>query len=145
MLKKWDIHGHPRCPSFKALVNTSLRTDRVCVYLFFIAETFDNLALRVFRRYHAELSRTLRDSPDEVAAELYSAELITMEDKSQALDTPGLNLFRKVDSLMEAVERGIITENSTAPLRKFCHVFQRRYGIDSILARMKLRLGEWEK
>ena len=135
----------PCCPCFEALVKISLVTDKVCVDLFFIAEAFDSLPLQVFQRYHAELSKALRDSPDEVAAELYSAELITMQDKSQALDTPGLTLFRKVDSLMEAVERRIVTENSTAPLRKFCRVFQRRYGIDSILARMKLRLGEWEK
>ena len=91
----------------------------VCACILFAAKPVDNLALQVFRRYHAELSRALSGFPDEVAAELYSAGLITLHDKSQAVDTLGLTPFRKADSLMEAVERRIVTENSAAPLKNF--------------------------
>ena len=123
------------------VINTSLVTDRVCFVC--IAKPVDNLALQVFRRYYAELSRALSGCPDEVAAELYSAGLITTLEKSQAVGAQGLSPFRKADILMEAVERRIVTEKSAAPLREFCHLFRkRRYGVDSILARMKLRLGE---
>ena len=114
----------------------------VCACILFVAKPVDNLALQVFRRYHAELSRALSGFPDEVAAELYSAGLITLQEKSQAVGTLGLTPFRKVDSLMEAVERRIVTENSAVPLTKFCRLFRRGYGIESILARMKSRLGE---
>ena len=113
----------------------------MCLRLF-TAKPVDNLALRVFRRYYAELSDALSGCPEEVAAKLYSAGLITTKEKRQALGTLGLSSFRKADLLMEAVERRIVTENSAAPLREFCHLLRRRYAIDSILARMKLRLGE---
>ena len=117
----------------------------MCFYVLFVAKPVDNLALHVFRWYYAELSRALSGCPEEVAAELYSVGLITTQEKSLAIGTPGLTPFRRVDSLMEAVERRIVTENSAVPVRKFCRLFQRRYGVDSILARMKLRLGECEK
>ena len=96
----------------------------------------------MFRRYYAELNDALSGCPEEVAVKLYSAGLITTQEKKQAVHTLGLSPLTKADLLMEAVERRIVTENSAAPLKEFCHLFQRRYGIDSILARMKLRLGE---
>ena len=114
----------------------------MCLPFIFTAKPVDNLALQVFRRYYAELSDALSRCPEEVAKKLYSAELITMKERRQALDTLGLSPYRKSDLLMEAVEGRIVTENSAAPLRKFCHLLQRGYGVDSILARLKLRLGE---
>ena len=96
----------------------------------------------MFRRYNAELNRSLSGCPEEVASELYSSGLITTQEKSQVLGTLAHSPFRKADILMEAVERRIVSENSAAPLREFCHLLRRRYSVDSILARIKLRLGE---
>ena len=114
----------------------------MCLRLVYTAKPVDNLALQVFRRYYAELNRSLSGCPEEVALELYSAGLITTQEKSQAVGTLGLSPLRKTDIVMESVERRIVAENSAAPLREFCHLLRRRYGVDRILARMKLRLGE---
>ena len=108
-----------------------------------VVNPIDNLALPVFRRYSAKLSRALSSCPDEVAAELCAEDLITQHDKSHAVETQGITPFRKAEILMDAVARKIETENSAVPLRKFCHLLQRGYGIDSIVVRMKS--GEWEQ
>ena len=96
----------------------------------------------MFRRYYDELSEALSGCPEAVAAKLYSAGLITTQEKSQALGTLGFSPFRKATILLDAVESRVVAANSAARLREFCHLLRRRYGIDSILARMKLRLGE---
>ena len=108
-----------------------------------LAKPVYNLALRVFQRYYAELCEALSSSTEEVAAVLYSNELVTRQEKSQAVDVAGLTPFRKADILVQAVERKIVAENSSAPLKKFCHVLQRRHGVGSIVSRMKFRLSEW--
>ena len=96
----------------------------------------------MFRRYYDDLSEALSGCPEEVATKLYSAGLITTQEKRQAVGTSAHSPFRKVDLLLEAIERRIVTENSATPLREFCHLLRRRYSVDSILARIKLRLGE---
>ena len=123
-------------------LNKALIMVGVCVYVFFVAKPVDNLALAVFRLHYAELCRGLSSCPDQVAMELYGACLITAHDKSQAVGTLENTPLRKADILMEAVEGKIDTENSATSLRKFCHLFKRGYGVDSIIARMKSRLGE---
>ena len=85
---------------------------------------------QVFQRYCAELSRALSGCTDELASELYSARLITKQEKSLAVDAQGLTQFRKADSLMEAIERRIVTENNPAPLRKFCRLLQKGYAVE---------------
>ena len=102
---------------------------------------------QVFQRYCAELSGALSGCTDKLASELYSARLITKQEKSQAVDAQGLTQFRKADSLMEAVERRIATENKGAPLKKFCRLLKKGYALESdrIVVRMNSCLGEWEK
>ena len=108
-----------------------------------LAKPVHNLALRVFQRYYAELCQALSSCPEEVAAILYSYELVTRQERSQAVDVLGLTPFRKADILVQAVEKRIVAENSSAPLRKFCQVLRRCHGVGSIVSRMKFRLGEW--
>ena len=108
-----------------------------------LAKPVHNLALRVFQRYYAELCETLSSSPEEVAVALYSSELVTRQERSQAVDVAGLTPFRKADILVQAIERKIVADNSSAPLKKFCQVLGRRHGVGSIVSRMKFRLGEW--
>ena len=107
-----------------------------------LAKPVHNLALRVFQRYYAELCEALSSSPEEVAAVLYSSELVTRQERSQAVDVGGLTPFRKADTLVQAVERKLVAENSFGPLKKFCHVLRTRHGVGSIVSRMKSRLGE---
>ena len=114
-------------------------------YRLAIAKPIQNLALRVFQRYYAELCEALSSSPEEVAAVLYSNELVTRQEKSQAVDVAGLTPFRKADILMQAVERKIVAGNTSSPLKKFCQVLRRRHDVGSIVSRMKFRLGEWMK
>ena len=102
----------------------------------------DNLALHVFQRYYYELCQVLYNYCDEVAAVMYSNELVTRQERNHAMDTQGLSPFRKANILMQAIEKRIATENSATPLRKFCHVLQRHHGVGSIVSRMKLRLGD---
>ena len=111
------------------------------MFFCFLAKPVHNLALRVFQRYYAELCEALSSCPEEVAAVLYSNELVTRQERSQAMDVVGLTPFRKADILVQAVERKIVGENSSAPLKKFCHVLRRRQGVGSIASRMKFRLG----
>ena len=108
-----------------------------------LAKPVHNLALRILRRYYDELCQALSSCPEEVAAVLYSNELVTWQERSQAVDVLGLTPFRKAEILVQAVERRIVAENGAAPLRKFCQVLRRRHGVGSIVSRMKLRLGEW--
>ena len=108
-----------------------------------LAKPVHNLALRVFQRYYAELCEALSNSPEEVAAVLYSNELVTRQEKSLAVDVAGLTPFRKTDILLQAIERKLLAENSSAPLRKFCQVLRRCHGVGSIVSRMKFCLGEW--
>ena len=113
----------------------------VCLFCS-LANPVHNLALRVFQRYYVELCEVLSSCPEEVAAVLYSNELVTRQEKSQAVDVAGLTPFRKADILVQAVERRILADNSSASLKKFCQVLRRRHGADSIVSRMKFRLGE---
>ena len=85
----------------------------------------------------------MSSSPEEVAAVLYSNELVTRQERSQALDVVGLTPFRKADILVQAVERKTVAENSSGPLKKFCHVLRRHHGVGSIVSRIKYRLGDW--
>ena len=82
-------------------------TDTPYVYVDTIAKPIDNLALRVFQRYYHELCQALSSCPEEVAAVLYSHELVTMQERSQAVDTSGLTVtpFRKAEILVQAVEK----------------------------------------
>ena len=116
----------------------------IMAFLFrLLAKPVHNLALRVFQRYYAELCEALSSCPEEVAAVLYSNELVTRQERSQAVDVLGLTPFRKAEVLVQAVERRIVADNSSAPLKKFCQVLRRRHGVGSIVSRMKFRLGEW--
>ena len=105
----------------------------------------DNLVLRVFQRYYAELSRALSSCPEEMAADLYSVELVTMQERREAVDTLGITPFKKAETVLQAVERRIIAEKSPAPLKKFCQVLDKRQDVGSIVSRMKSRLGAWTK
>ena len=103
------------------------------------------MALRVFQRYYHELCQALSSCPEEVAAVLYSNELVTMQERSQVVDTSGLTVtpFRKAQILVQAVERRIVAENNAVPLKKFCRVLRTHRGVGSIVSRIKFRLGEW--
>ena len=116
--------------------------DAASVYVVLIAKPVGNLALRVFQRYYYELSQALSGSPGEVAVVLYSNELLTLEERDRVVSTLGLTSFEKAAILMQGIERRIVAENSSASLKKFCRVLGRRYGVGSILSRMKFRLGE---
>ena len=85
-----------------------------------LAKPVHNLALRVFRRYYAELCQALSSCPEEVAAVLYSNELVTRQERNQVEEVLGLTKFDKADILVQAVERKIVAGNSSAPLKKFC-------------------------
>ena len=108
-----------------------------------LAKPVDNLAWRVFQRYYQELCQALSNCPEDVAAVLYNNALLTKEERSQVVDVQTQTSLEKALILVQAVERRIITENSVAPLRKFCQVLQRRHGVGSIVSRMKFRLSEW--
>ena len=108
-----------------------------------LAKPVHNLPLRVFQRYYAELCEALSSSPEEVAAVLYSNELVTRQERSQAVDIAGVTPFRKAENLVQAIERRIVADNSSATLKKICHVLKRRHGVGSIVSRMKFWLGEW--
>ena len=110
-----------------------------------LAKPVHNLALRVFQRYYAELCQALSSCPEELATVLYSNELVTRQERSQAVDVSGLTPFRKAEMLVQAVEGRIVVDNSSAPLKKFCQVLRRRHGVGSIVSRMKFRLCEWIK
>ena len=123
----------------KCRLNCCLTACLFCL----LAKPVHNLAQRVFQRYYAELCEALSSNPEEVAAVLYSNELVTRQERSQGVDIAGVTPFRKAENLVQAIERRIVAENSSATLKKFCHVLRRRHGVDSIVSRMKLRLGEW--
>ena len=108
-----------------------------------LAKPVHNLALRVFRRYYAELCEALSSSPKEVAMVLFSNGLMTREERSQVEEVMVLTKLEKASILVQAVERRIVAENSSAPLKKFCQVLKRRHGVGSIVSRIKFRLGEW--
>ena len=95
----------------------------------FLAKPVHNLALRVFQQYYDKLCQALSCCPEEVAEVLYSNELVTMQEKNQAVDVLGLTPFGKKQILVQAIERRIVVDNSSAPLRKFCQVLRRRHGV----------------
>ena len=100
-----------------------------------------NLALRVFQPCYDELCQALSSCPEDVATVLYSKGLVTRQERSQAVDVAALTPFRKAEILLQAVERRIVSDNSSAPLRKFCRVLRGHHDVGSIVSRMKFRLG----
>ena len=74
---------------------------------------------------------------------LYSNGLVTREERSQVEEVLVLTKLEKASMLVQAVERRIVAEDSSAPLKKFCHMLRRHHGVGSIVSRMKCRLGEW--
>ena len=108
-----------------------------------LAKPVHNLALRVFERYYAELCETLSSSPKEVAAVLFSNGLVTRQERSQVEEVLVLTKFEKASILVQAIERKLVAENSSATLKKFCQVLRRCHGVGSIASRMKFRLGVW--
>ena len=96
----------------------------------------------MYQRYYADLCQALSSAPEEVAAVLYSNELVSRQERSQAVDVPGLTPFRKAEMLVQSVEGRIVSNNSSAPLKKFFRVLRRHHGVGSIVSRMKFRLGE---
>ena len=114
----------------------------VCLFRL-LAKPVYNLALRVFQRYYDELCHALSSCPEEVAVALYSYELVSRQERSQAVDVLGQTPFRKAEVLVQAIERRIAADNSSSPLRKFCDVLRRSHGMGSIVSRIKFRLGEW--
>ena len=96
----------------------------------------------MLQQYYHELCQTLSSCPEEVAAVLYSNELVTMQERSQAVDVLGLTPFRKAQILVQAVERRVVADKSTAMLNKFCLVLQRHHGPGSIVSKMKCWLSE---
>ena len=113
----------------------------VCPY-YLLDKQVDNLALHVFQQYYDELCQALSSCLKEVATVLYRKELVTRQERSQAVDAQGLTPFRKADVLMQAIKRRIVSENGASPLRNFCRVLQKHHGVGSIVSRMKLRLGD---
>ena len=113
-----------------------------CLYCL-LAKPGQKLALRVFRRYYYGLCQALSSCPEEVAAVLYSNELVSRQERSQAVDVMGLSPFKKAEILVQAVEKRIVSDSSSASLRKFCRVLRGWQGVGSIVSRMKFRLGEW--
>ena len=107
-----------------------------------LAKPVHNLALRVFERYYAELCEALSSSPKEVAVVLFSNGLVTRQEKSHVEEFLVLTKFEKASILAQAVERRIVTDSSSALLKKFCQVLRRHNGVGSIISRMKCRLGE---
>ena len=93
-----------------------------------LAKPVRNLALRVFQQYYAELCEALSSSPEEVAA-------VLREERSQVEEILGPTKFEKASMLVQAVERKIAADNSSAPLKKFCQVLRRRHGMASIVSR----------
>ena len=101
------------------------------------------MALRVFQRYYDELCQALSSCPEEMATVLYSNQLVTRQERSQAVDILGLTPFRKAEVLVQAIERRIVADDSSDSLKKFCQVLRRRHGVGSIVSRMRFRLGEY--
>ena len=125
------------------LVNGKQACYLIAFHFCLLAKSVHSLALRVFQRYYAELCEALSSCPEEVAAVLYSNELVTRQERSQVEEVQTLTKFEKASILVRAVERKIAAENSSAPLKKFCQVLRKCRGVGSILSRMKFRLGEW--
>ena len=107
-----------------------------------LAKPVHNLPLRVFQRYYAELCEALSSCPEEVAGVLYSNGLVTRQERNQVEEVLGLTKLEKATLLVQAVERKIVVENSSATLKKICQVLRRCHGVGSIISRMKFRLGE---
>ena len=107
-----------------------------------LAKPVYNLALRVFQRYSDELCQALSSCPEEVAAVLYSNELVSRKERSQVEEVLGLTKFDKAATLVQAIERKIVADESYALMKKFCQVLRRHHGVGSIVSRMKFRPGE---
>ena len=114
----------------------------VCLFCL-LAKPVHNLALSVFQRYYGELCQALSSYVDEVAVVLYNKKLVTSQERNQVVEALGLTKLEKAAILVEVVERKIVAENSSAPLKKFCQVLRKHHGVGSIVSRMKARQGEW--
>ena len=118
-----------------------LATSKSCLFCL-PAKPVHNLALRVFQRHYDKLCEALSSDPEKVAADLYSNGLVTRQERSQVEEVLGLTKFEKASILVQAVERKIVAEESSVPMKNFCRVLRRRHGVGSIISRMKFRLGE---
>ena len=108
-----------------------------------LAKPIHNLALRVFQRYSDELCQGLSSCPEEVTAVLYSNELVTRQERKRIEEDQRVTKFEKATILLQAIEKRIVAENSSVPLKKFCQLLRRHHGVGSIVSRMKFQLGEW--
>ena len=79
---------------------------------------------------------------DEVAAILYNNELMTRQERSQVVEVLALTKFEKAAILVQAIEKRIVAENSSAPLKKFSQMLRKHHSVGTIVSRMEVRLGE---
>ena len=100
------------------------------------------LASRVLQRHNEELRQAISRYHEDVGAVMYSNGLLTMQERSQVEEVQRWTGLQKAELLVQAIERRIVAEKSSAPLKKFCEVFQRHHGVGSVVTRMKLQLGE---
>ena len=120
------------------LTQTCLMACLFCL----LAKPVHNLDLRVFQRYFIKLCQALSSCLDEVTLVLYKNELVTREERNQVEKLLGLTKFEKAAILVEVVERRIVAENSSAPLKKFSQTFRKHHSLGGIMSRMKALLGE---
>ena len=114
----------------------------MCLYCL-VVNRVDNLALHVFQQYYGELCQALSSSLKEVATVLYSKRLVSRKERDQALEAQRLTPMKKTYIPMQAIERRILTANSTTNyVGNFCDVLRRHHSVRSIVSRMKSRLGD---
>ena len=111
------------------------------------AEPIQELALKVFQHYYAELCEALSSDPHQIAREMFSAMLISQQTRTQVLMMRGLtrgltSCKWQADILIDAIGAKIATENSFEPLLVFCKVMKKYPAVKSIAARLKARIGE---
>ena len=82
---------HVLLPLLRIVVNRTKAYYLMECLFCLLAKPVHNLALLVFQRYYAELHESLSSCPKEVAAVLYSNELVTREERSQVEEVAGID------------------------------------------------------
>ena len=100
------------------------------------------MAKRVFQHYFARVSEAIQNSTDQIARELYSSKLITLEVMSDVLTTPGLSSTRKSSSLMCAAARMINSAINEKAFKSFCRVMKSCRELESLASKMTERFGK---
>ena len=101
------------------------------------------MSRRVFQHYFARVSAAFESCPDQLAKELFSKSLISVEAMNRVLTTQGLSASDKATVLVCCIQQMIASDGSDKPLKKLCKVMATHPELEDLASKMTKKFGKY--